>query len=120
MELLLIIFSYVIKGVITLLTLPFISFELGLVNFIQLQEFNIIIIVQLVLSTIISLMYISMLFTFVKAFPKIMFQMSRVYKKAIANGDDNFDEDKNFNRLKQKYYQDKLPTILTNGSTSIF
>ncbi len=61
MELLLIIFSYVIKGVITLLTLPFISFELGLVNFIQLQEFNIIIIVQLVLSTIISLMYISML-----------------------------------------------------------
>ncbi|WP_277679369.1 hypothetical protein [Gracilibacillus dipsosauri] len=39
--------------------------------------------------------------------------MSRVYKKAIANGDDNFDEDKNFNRLKQKYYQDKLPTILT-------
>jgi hypothetical protein len=115
LEFSLIIFSFIIKGIVTLLTLPFISFELGLINFIQLPEFNFITIVQLVLSAIISLMYIIMLFTFIKAFPKVMFQMNRDYKKAIATDDENFDEDKNLNRLKQKYYQDKLPSFLTRS-----
>lgn len=115
LELLFTIFSYVIKGGVTLLTLPFISLELGLVNYIHSQESTIIIIIQLILSAIISLMYVIMLITFLKAFPKIMFQMSRDYNRAMANGDENFDEDKNLNRLKQKYYHDKLPSILTKS-----
>ncbi|SER24060.1 hypothetical protein SAMN04487944_10226 [Gracilibacillus ureilyticus] len=114
MELIITAVLFVVKSIGTLLIIPFISFELGIVNFMELPETHFIVIIQIILAAIISLAYILMVGTFIKAFPKIMFRMSKDYLHAERTEDLNFDEDKHLNLLKEKYYYSKLPSFLVS------